>query len=163
MGQQIFLGILGISAGILVSTGVFTVLLAVGLVPRFAGKTHTAHKIFLYEEMVVLGTLTGDFFSVFTDYGHLGEWVMEKQLFSAMTARLWNIFSGVLVSLFGLFAGVFVGCLALAIAEMLDSIPILTRRIGYRHGLGIMVLSIALGKLAGSLIYFARHIFEAGL
>ena len=35
--RQIFLGIVGASGGIMVSSGVFTVLLAVGLVPRFAG------------------------------------------------------------------------------------------------------------------------------
>lgn len=161
--QQIFLGILGVSSGILVSAGVFTVLLAVGLVPRFAGKTHTSKKIFLYEEMVVLGTLVGDFFSVFVDYGYVGEWVKQEMLFGAPTLKLWKVISGIIVAAFGLFAGIFVGCLALAIAEMLDSIPILTRRIGYRHGLGIMVLSVALGKLAGSLLYFARHVFEAGL
>ena len=43
--------VVGLGAGILVSAGVFTVLLSVGLVPRFAGKTHTGEKIFLYEEM----------------------------------------------------------------------------------------------------------------
>ena len=42
--------VVGLGAGILVSAGVFTVLLSVGLVPRFAGKTHTGEKIFLYEE-----------------------------------------------------------------------------------------------------------------
>ena len=49
--------------------------------------------------------------------------------------------------------------MALAIAEMLDSIPILTRRIGFRHGLGLMVLSIAMGKAVGSLLYFWHPIF----
>ena len=63
-------------------------------------------------------------------------------------------------AVFGLFSGVFVGCLALAIAEMLDSIPIFTRRIGFRHGLGFMVLATALGKLAGSLIYFLCGYFQ---
>ena len=38
----------GVSAGLLVSGGVFTVLLSVGLVPRFAGITNTGKKIFLY-------------------------------------------------------------------------------------------------------------------
>ncbi|MDO4331631.1 MAG: stage V sporulation protein AB [Eubacteriales bacterium] len=161
--QQIVLGVVGISAGVLVSAGVFTVLLAVGLVPRFAGKTHTAGKVFLYEEMVVLGTLTGDFFSVFADYGYLGEWIRQRQILGEATDTVWKMLAMTLVALFGLFAGIFVGCLALAIAEMLDSIPILTRRIGYRHGLGLMVLAIAVGKLAGSLVYFAYRVFEAAL
>ncbi len=161
--QQIFLGILGLSSGILVSAGVFTVLLSVGLVPRFAGQTHTSRNVFLYEEMVVLGTMTGDFFSVFPQAGYIGDWMREEVLFGAATAAVWRSVSTVLMALFGLFAGIFVGCLALAIAEMLDSIPILTRRIGYRHGLGFMVLGIALGKLMGSLIYFGFHFFETGM
>ena len=57
--------VVGLGAGILVSAGVFTVLLSVGLVPRFAGKTHTGKKFFLYEEMVVFGTLVGCLASVF--------------------------------------------------------------------------------------------------
>ena len=44
--------------------------------------------------------------------------------------------------------------------EMLDSIPILTRRIGFRHGLGLMVISIAMGKAVGSLLYFWHPIFR---
>lgn len=161
--QQIFMGIVGVSGGVLVSAGVFTVLLAVGLVPRFAGKTHTNRNVFLYEEMVVLGTLMGNYFSVFGEQGSLGGWVHQQQLFGERTAAAWGWIAAALVGAFGLFAGIFVGCLALAIAEMLDSIPILTRRIGYRHGLGIMVLSMALGKLCGSLLYFFRDIWASGL
>lgn len=74
--RQIFLALLGASAGFIVSGGVFTVLISVGLIPRFAGKMHIARHIFALEEMVVLGTLAGDFFSVFSDFGKLGEWVI---------------------------------------------------------------------------------------
>ena len=70
---------------------------------------------------------------------------------------------GVILILWGFFAGMFVGCLALAIAEMLNSIPIFSRRIGFRHGLGIAITAAAFGKLTGSLIYFAEGIFRSGL
>jgi len=63
---------------------------------------------------------------------------------------------------FGVFAGIFVGCLALAIAEMLNTIPVFARRIGFRHGLGVAILSVALGKLCGSLIYFTQQVFLCG-
>ena len=74
---------------------------------------------------------------------------------------LWEGLTAFLLVLFGLFAGIFVGCLALAIAEMLDSIPIFARRISFRHGLGLAVLSVALGKLAGSLYYFFGKFFAS--
>ena len=59
---------------------------------------------------------------------------------------------------YGLFAGMFIGCLALAIAEMLDSIPIFARRISFRHGIGLAILSMAAGKLCGSILYFLTEL-----
>ncbi len=50
----------------------------------------------------------------------------------------------------------------MAIAEMLDSIPIFARRIGFRHGLGIAVIAMALGKMAGSLFYFYQKMYLYG-
>ncbi len=161
--RQIFLALLGASAGFIVSGGVFTVLISVGLIPRFAGKMHIARHIFALEEMVVLGTLAGDFFSVFSDFGKLGEWVISNQLFGeGETEAVWHAIGNVLLILFGIFSGIFVGCLALAIAEMLDTIPIFARRIGFRHGLGLAILAVALGKLAGSLIYFTQAVYLYG-
>ena len=63
--KQILLGVVGLAGGLGVAGGVFTTLIAVGLIPRFAGKTHTAKHIFLYEEMVVCGTILGGLISVF--------------------------------------------------------------------------------------------------
>lgn len=75
---------------------------------------------------------------------------------------MWNLIGTVFLLLFGIFAGIFVGCLALAIAEMLNTIPIFARRIGFRHGLGIAILAVALGKLAGSLVYFTQQVYLYG-
>ena len=161
--KQILLGIIGVSSGLIVSAGVFTVLISVGLIPRFAGKMHVARKIFVLEEMVVFGTLFGGFFSVFSDWGMVGTFVREHAVFgSRATEGLWNLIGTVFLLLFGLFAGIFVGCLALAIAEMLNTIPIFARRIGFRHGLGIAILAVALGKLAGSLVYFTQQVYLYG-
>lgn len=150
-----FLSILGASYGLLSAAGVFTVLVAVGLVPRFAGKTHTAGYAVLYEEMVIFGTLTGSLLSIFARYCQFGAWWQER---FPHYMGLWQgigIFSQLV---YGLFAGMFVGCLALAIAEMLDSIPIFTRRISFRHGIGLAILSMAAGKLCGSILYFLAEL-----
>lgn len=149
--KTFFLIVAGLSYGALSSAGVFTVLVAVGLVPRFAGKTHTASKILLYEEMVVLGTIVGGIVSIFYRYCMFGGWWQTR-----FPDRM-DLILGVgtfFQIVYGLFAGMFIGCLALTIAEMLDSIPIFARRISFRHGIGLAVLSIAAGKLAGSLLYF---------
>lgn len=156
-GIWLFLAIYGLSAGLLVSAGIFTVLLAVGLAPRFVGTTHTAKKIFLYEGCITAGAVIGTLFSVIPAMGHAGEWVRHR-LFSG-AAGDWlptaiNAAGEIFLGIGGLFMGMFVGCLALAIAEMLNSIPIFARRVSYRHGLGIAVLMVAIGKLLGSLYYF---------
>lgn len=136
--KLIFLAIVGLAAGGVVSGGVFSSLIAVGLIPRFAGKSHTGSKVFLYEEMVVFGTIIGSVFSIFNIQLNMGQ----------------TFYADFILAVYGLFAGIFVGCLALAIAEMLNSIPIFARRVGFRHGLGIAILSMALGKATGSLLYF---------
>lgn len=161
--KQILLGIIGVSSGLIVSAGVFTVLISVGLIPRFAGKMHVARKIFILEEMVVFGTLFGGFFSIFGDWVMIGEFVKKHRIFGeSATEGVWNLIGTLFLLMFGVFAGIFVGCLALAIAEMLNTIPIFARRIGFRHGLGIAILAVALGKLAGSLIYFTQQMFLYG-
>ncbi len=155
MMRNFFLILAGGSYGLLAAAGVFTVLAAVGLVPRFAGKTHTAEYVTIYEEMVIFGTLTGCVLSIFSRYCRFHAWWQQRwpQYVSLLDG------AGILFqAVFGLFAGMFVGCLALAIAEMLDSIPILTRRISFRHGLGLAVLSMAVGKICGSLIYFLTEL-----
>lgn len=157
--KYLFLGFFALSGGMIVSGGVFTVLVAVGLIPRFADKTHTAKHIFLYEEMVIWGTITGCFFSVFSSWGQIGYFVTDSLKISS---SLWkNIGTGIL-AIIGIFSGMFVGCLALAIAEMLDTIPIFSRRIQFKKGLGIAVLCVAIGKVLGSILYFSRGFYVGG-
>ena len=149
--QSLFLIIFGGSFGLLAAAGVFTVLVAVGLVPRFAGKTHTAGKVRLYEEMVIFGTIVGCFLSIFPEYSQAGAFLRER---FPQAGACWDFFGYLSQGIIGLFSGMFIGCLALAVAEMLDSVPIFARRISFRHGLGLAVTSMAVGKLCGSLFYF---------
>ena len=148
--KYIFLAVVALSFGLLAAAGVFTVLVAVGLIPRFAGRTHTGTKVVLYEEMVIAGTIIGGGASLFPEYVKVGEMLFR----AGIPAEAIRIAGCVFLLLFGVFAGMFVGCLALAIAEMLDSIPIFSRRIGFRHGLGIAVCAMAAGKFCGSVFYF---------
>lgn len=142
----ILLWIIGISSGIMVSAGVFTVLFVVGLVPRFAGRTDTARCEIFYEECLIFGALLADVLSVFPIKGSLG-------------GGSDVLLTGLLV-LVGIFAGIFVGCLSIALAEVLDGIPIFARRVKLKMGVSIAVLAVALGKIVGSLIYFINGFFE---
>lgn len=125
--------------GIASAAGVFTALTATGLIPRFTAKTHTAKYTMWYENVVVLGVGAGVCCSIYTGCYQINLGVTVATIMQLV---------------YGVFSGMYVGCLALAIAEMLDSIPVLTRRIQLKKGMGIAVLGIAFGKLTGSLIYF---------
>lgn len=118
--QHLLLAGAGFCGGMLIAGGLFTVLLSVALIPRFAGKTHTNRKVFLYEEMVILGAFLGTMLSVFPG---CQQWGTAASAF--FSENVWKIVGTLLLILYGSFAGTFVGALALAIAEMLDSIPIL--------------------------------------
>ena len=151
MFREIFLAFVGGSFGLLSAAGVFTVFSTVGLVPRFAGKTHSAKEIFLYENMIVLGTIIGCLMSIWPE-----AWNSTLIRLEEITGNeaFWLWFQYFWLIVIGLFSGMFVGCFALSIAEMLDSIPIFTRRISFRKGIGLAICSVAAGKLCGALFYF---------
>lgn len=140
--------------GLLSSGGVFTVFVTVGIVPRFADKTRTAHKIIWYENCIVAGTVLGCLCSVYKE--NIKEWGGVAALSMVSNQELWG---GLLLAVFGIFAGMFVGCFAIAIAEMLDTIPIFTRRIKLGKGIGIVMLFLALGKTIGALFYFYHRMW----
>lgn len=149
MLKSIFLCVMGFSFGILVSAGVFTVLFVVGLVPRFMGKTNTAKYEIFYEECIIFGSIIACFFSVFPISGSLGDFM----------ARMPFLLQLILVVMGG-FAGIFVGCLAIALSEVLDGIPIFARRVKLKMGIDIAIFSVAIGKVIGSLIYFVKGFVE---
>lgn len=151
MFRLIFLGICGMCFGVLTAAGVFTVLSAVSLVPRFIGKTHSAKSICLYENMIIFGTTIGGMYSVFADILDIDGFAVNTL---GIPEEIWKYIAFVFLATVGLFCGIMVGCLALAIAEMLDSIPIFTRRVSFRHGLGIVILCMAAAKLLGAFFYF---------
>lgn len=133
MFQQIFLGFLGLCSGVIIAGGLTGLLIGLSIVPRYAGITHTADHIMLYEDITVLGTVFGNLFYLFE----------------------WKISLGFpFLILYGLFSGIFLGGWIMALAEMADVFPIFSRRIRFRKGLSFTVLCVALGKTIGSLIYY---------
>lgn len=128
--------LIGLSGGVIVAGGMFTALFTVGLIPRFAGKTHTGSYVMIYETAVIFGTILGNIVSMY-----------HTSL----------PFGNVTMAFYGLFSGIFVGCLALAIAEAFNGIPIFARRINFRRGLGIGILALAFGKFVGNMLYFFNN------
>lgn len=129
--KMIILGFIGLSSGVAISGAVFAFITMIGLVTRLASRTNTAKHINLYEDCFTLG-------------GTIGNIVYIFQL--SVPIHLFG------VGLYGMFSGIFVGCLSIALAEVLDTIPIFSRRVNLKKGIPYIVLALALGKGVGSFI-----------
>lgn len=124
---------LGFASGLLISGGVFAFIAAIGIVPRLAQRTKTEKFIPFYEDVIVVSGVFGAL-TMFVDfYLPIGK---------------------ILVILYAFCMGVFVGCLAIALAEVLNVMPIFFRRTRLTKGLPLIICAIALGKVLGSLVYF---------
>ena len=65
MLQQIFLGFIGLCSGFIIAGGLIGLLIGLSIVPRYAGITHTADHIMLYEDITLFGTELGNLFYLF--------------------------------------------------------------------------------------------------
>lgn len=133
--QALVLGLLGLSAGGVIAAGVFAFLAIIGVFPRLMGRTRTKH-ILLYETLIVLGGILGNISDIYELPIHMG--------------------GNLALGIFGMTSGIFVGCLVMSLAETLKALPVINRRIGLAVGLQYVILAVALGKLAGSLVYFVK-------
>ena len=132
--KEIVLAALGLICGGATSAGTFALITSVGVVPRLAGKSSTAIHVMAYENAIIAGGITRNILSVFFGI--------------PIPIGIW------LPAVFGIFAGIFVGCLAAALAEVLQVWPVIFRRSGLKYGLNAGMFCFAIGKLAGALYFF---------
>lgn len=154
IGRQILLGVVGLSSGLAIASGVFAFLSMVGIIPRLMGRTKTAGHARLYENMVVLGGTLGNIIYLFSDQLQ-AVFLKGGQLTIMGNGSFGSVLGSLLLGLYGIGAGIFVGCLAMALAEGLKVIPIMLGRIHLEKGLPFVVLAIALGKMCGSFFQYS--------
>lgn len=133
----VLLIIVGISSGAVIASGLFSFIISLGIVSKFADRTRTGDKVLIYENAVALGGITGSFLFIF---------------------KVGMPFAYVFMPLIGLSAGIFVGCWAMSIAEVINIFPVLIRRIKLVEYVKYIVICIALGKGAGMLIMFLNRL-----
>ncbi len=131
--KQLILGVIGLSSGVVVAGGLFAFLIELGVLADFADRTHTADHILLYEDAAALGGIFGNFFFLFPF--PLGWWILP---------------------IFGLLAGIFVGCWSMALAEILNVFPIFVRRLKIIRYVSAFILSMAVGRGLGAVLYFFK-------
>ena len=137
--REIILSVIAILAGAGVSAGVFAFVLVIGVVPRIL-RCSRIENIILIENVMICDVVAGNISSV-------GFANMPKVSVS-------NICGNIIIAIYGLCVGIFVGCIAVALAEILHTFPIIYKRMKLRAGLGIIVISMAIGKAMGALYYF---------
>lgn len=131
--KEVLLGLIGLSAGLIVAGGLFAFIASLGVVSDIADRTHTGSHILLYEDALILGGVLGNLWSIY-----------QLRLFGGTFFLLIS----------GLFAGIFVGCWAMSLAETLNVFPIFVRRIKLIQCVPYIILSVAIGKGIGTCIFF---------
>lgn len=135
--KELLLAVFGFGAGVVLAGGFFALLIALGIISRFAHQTRTGQYLWLYEMVVAAGGIFGTVWYLYS----------------------WNIPVGEIgLGIYGAGAGIFVGAWTMALTEIIDTIPIFMRRIYLKKGLVAIVWSLAIGHTAGSLL----HIFLWG-
>ena len=142
LGTNVLLGIIGLSAGVIVAGGLFSFIIGLGVISDFADRTHTGEHILLYEDSVALGGMLGNFV-----------WIYDI----AIPMPAVSVIGEFVALFFGLLSGIFVGCWAMALAEMLDVFPIFIRRFKVIKYVPYMILAVAFGKFMGAIVFFVNR------
>ena len=135
---SLILIIIGLASGTAIAAGIFALITKIGVITQIAHKTKTNNYVKVYETAVLTGGVIGTLLTIF-------HFQMSLPI----------IFIGIA----GLCYGIFLGCLSTALAETLDVTAIFTRRLKLHTGIPFIVLSMALGKSLGSLIYYTHYYF----
>ena len=95
----------GFCGGAVVATALAAFIISLGIIPRYAGITHTAKHILLYEDFLMLGSILGNLIFIYKiplPIGQAGEGLMG--LFFGMFLGSWIIALGEVVNVFAITA-----------------------------------------------------------
>lgn len=127
-------------AGFAVAGGFIAFISLIGIITRLAGITKTANAIPTYENSMTMGLIL---FNILSLYLPNLRWIPQ-------------IVALLIIHIGSFFTGIFAGCLAGALAEVVNIIPIFSRRVKLRKGFPYVVKAAAVGKCIGCLIQFYK-------
>jgi stage V sporulation protein AB len=122
---------IGLAGGFAVGSAFVALLIVLDLIPRLVQMTRAYRRSWIFESAIVSGAI----YWICADYFNwkLG-WTPGALLVPAI------------------FEGLFVGMLAAALTEVLNVIPIVADRLRLKPYLFALLIAMALGKVAGSLV-----------
>ncbi|HLR21890.1 MAG TPA: stage V sporulation protein AB [Tissierellaceae bacterium] len=103
------------------------------LIPQMSQMTETQKSIKTYEIVFTIGTV-----------------IFTIAYFSDSNLGL----SKIIAIIIGTFIGIFVGLFSSALAEVLNIIPILTKKLGMREEINYIIYVLLFGRLVGSVYYW---------
>lgn len=128
--ENVALAIIGLANGLIVGSGLVAFITVLDIVPRLHQIVRMSDRIAVSEYTITAG-------AVFWTCADFFDWHLAGP--------------GVLQVVIGLFAGCFVGMLAAALTEVLNVLPILTKRLRLQEWLLYILMAMVLGKVLGSL------------
>lgn len=131
--KSILLSFIGISAGLTIGGALAAFVTLLDFIPRLVQITNTRRYIGLYQYCIVIG---GTMFSFF--------------YFLNSAIKISRIISGFV----SLFMGIFIGLFSSALAEVLNVIPVLSKKFKLKHKLKYIVAALLLGKTSGALWFW---------
>lgn len=132
----------GLGTGVVLSTGIVSFISMIGIIPRLLSEPKIRSHYLAAGTAASLGIVVGTIFYTWEIY-----------------IPIPNIF----IAVFALAFGMFIGCLAVALAEILDVIPVMQRRLKLKKGLHLLIIALSIGKLVGALYYWLYPGFLSGL
>lgn len=121
----------GLAGGFAVGSAFVALLIVLDLIPRLVQLTRAYRRSWLFES----ATLTGALY-----------WICADQFHWRMAWPVGWLFIP------AIFQGLFVGMFAAALTEVLNVLPILSKRLKLKSYLFSLLIAMILGKVAGSLV-----------
>ncbi|MBU5438225.1 stage V sporulation protein AB [Tissierella sp. MSJ-40] len=139
MTKNIFSIVVALGGGITVGSAAAAFITLLQIVPRLIQFTETEEYVKLYQYVTVSGFVLFSFL-YFSNF-HIG---LNK----------------IFVGLIGLVFGIFIGLFSSALAEVLNVVPVLSKKFKIKDRLKYVIGALILGKVTGSLYYwliFKKH------
>ncbi|TFE03132.1 stage V sporulation protein AB [Jeotgalibacillus salarius] len=132
MISNVLAAFIGIAAGFAVGGGFVAFISVLGVLPRVILLSSQKSRLRVIEWALITGALFG-----------------TSVMFVPITLN-----AAILTPVAGLFSGIFIGMMAAALTEVLNVIPLITRRLKISGSLELIITAIIAGKVAGSLFYW---------
>lgn len=130
---EILIILIGVGSGAAIGLAITAFIVSVGVITKMINATGTGKYSSLYENVIFIGILAG-----------------TLTMLVDINLKLNQAWLGAL----GFFSGIFVGVVAISLVEIINVLPVIKERIRLRTGFLYLVLSIAIGKMVGSIIYW---------